>query len=495
MAHQVAIAKASLAAGLLRPDPTSVSRDEISALHSYLDRALSHCSPANIQTCKSWLLGYVVASANRVSLLAKYLIALAADTNSGTGAKGEAPGRPSVKRKRLHMLYLLNDLFHHAKYHTSSSAAFSTLSGTLQSHFAELLSYAASYDRDKHPKHHRRLNELLDIWHEHGYFGAEYMGKLREVVANAAVSGPVTKPATPGVEAEPDRKPRAEPFVMPATHGDPSTPYYDLPAGNLIPHIIPNSTIPLRPDMIKPLQFLAGPADEKLVTALKVFLADVDRMYEPGEVGSKDGIVDVDELGQTVVRDEITGDILEGDTYYGWSRSFCQQMKKRNAHGQSQSRSRSRSQTPKRRRYSSASDDSRYRSRSRTPRRDRRYSRSRSRSRSRSYSPAPAQPQAPAQQNPHGHPHSYPPPPPPMPFPGGNASTPAFPPPPPPNFHGAWPPPPPPLPSYPNYPQYPQMQMQGPPPQFPPGSYNYPPGGRGWHQHPPPPPPAGRGWR
>lgn len=47
--HQVAIAKASLAAGLLRPDPTSVARDEITALHTSLDRALAHCSRANIQ--------------------------------------------------------------------------------------------------------------------------------------------------------------------------------------------------------------------------------------------------------------------------------------------------------------------------------------------------------------------------------------------------------------------------------------------------------------
>lgn len=47
--HQLAIAKASFSAGLLRPDPTSVSRDEITAFHSALDQALSHCSYANIQ--------------------------------------------------------------------------------------------------------------------------------------------------------------------------------------------------------------------------------------------------------------------------------------------------------------------------------------------------------------------------------------------------------------------------------------------------------------
>ncbi|KAL4952143.1 hypothetical protein BDW69DRAFT_200952 [Aspergillus filifer] len=535
--HQVAIAKASLAAGLLRPDPTSVPRDDINALHTSLERALAHCSASNIQTAKSWLLRYVVHSSNRLGLLAKFLVALSGSLEDGStneSAKGaqsqyQAQLRPSVKRKRLHMLYLVNDLFHHTKYHNSTTAAFSALSGSLQPHIVDLLSYAAAYDQEKNPKHHRRLAELLDIWQEHGYFGADYVGKLREVVANSAVSGPVaTSSATPGAEAasDSDRK-RDVPFMMPPTHGDPSTPFYDLPAGNLIPHIIPNSTAPLRPDMIKPLQFLAGPADEKLVTALKVFLADVDRIYGPSELKSEDGIVDIDELGQTVVRDEITGEILEGETYYGWSRSFCQQMKKRNTRERSDSRSRS---PPQRRRYSSASDDSRYRdSRSRSQSRSRRRYDSRSRSRSRSYSP-PAAPAAaaPPSQYPPLHQYQQPPPPPPNQYaqrPSGYAPHPqhqhqmpypppgnSYPPPPPPNYQGSWPPPPPPPPmsNYPNFPPpFPQMhQGQGPPghgqgpPQMPPGPgpYNYPPpgpsGGRGWHQHPaPPPPPSGRGWR
>lgn len=47
--HQIAIAKASFSAGLLRPDPTSVPRDDIAAFHTCLERAVSHCSPANIQ--------------------------------------------------------------------------------------------------------------------------------------------------------------------------------------------------------------------------------------------------------------------------------------------------------------------------------------------------------------------------------------------------------------------------------------------------------------
>ncbi|KAL3445860.1 hypothetical protein BJX65DRAFT_138806 [Aspergillus insuetus] len=537
--HQVAIAKASLAAGLLRPDPTSVSRNEITTLHNYLDRALSHCSPANIQTCKKWLLEYVIPSSNRVSLLAKYLVTLSGSFEDGANSTnaqekssreqgGGRNGRgTSAKQKRLHILYLLNDLFHHTKYHGSSTAAFSTLSGSLQPHIIEILSYAASYDRETNPKLHRRLADLLDIWQEHGYFSADYVGKLREVVANSAVSGPLRTSATPGAEtAESERKtPRDVPFVMPPTHGDPSTPYYDLPAGNLIPHIIPNSTIPLRPDMIKPLQFLAGPADEKLVKALKGFFKDVDRIYGSTELDRREGeIVDVDELGQTVIREAATGEILDGETYYGWSRAFCQQMKKRNA-GDNRSPRRSESQSrspPKRRRYSNSSNDSRYdsTSRSRTPARRSRRNDSRSPSRNRSYPrsppreksyspppPPPAQhhkpqhqpqyPYPPPQHNTsYNTPSGYPPQPPQMPFPvppGGGAFPP---PPPPPNYQGPWPPPPPAMGNFPNFPQ-PFPQQMPPRPQMPPGSYNFPPppppGGQGWH--PPPPPTGGRGWR
>ncbi|PLB42337.1 RNA polymerase II-binding domain-containing protein [Aspergillus candidus] len=551
--HQLAIAKASFSAGLLRPDPTSVPRDEIVAFHTALDRALSHCTPANIQTCKTWLLNLVVSSSNRVGGLAKYLVALSGSLDDSEKPGGGRP-RPSGKRKRLHILYLLNDLFHHTKFHLDSTASFSTLSGSIQPFIVELLGYAASYDRAKNPKHHRRLDELLDIWEQNGYYGSDYVNKLREVVKNSALSGPVKASVdveTSNLDFAKKQPGKDAPFVMPATHGDSSTPFYDLPAGNLVPHIIPNVTVPLRPDSIKPLQFLAGPADEKLVTALKVFLSDAESIYDARKPEPKeDQVVDIDELGQTVIRDGSTGDIVAGSTYYGWSRGFCQEMKKRDTSSsfRSRSRSRSRSETPRRRRYSDslASDDSRWsrsRSRSRTPprRQDHYDSRSRSPSgrgsgsRERSYSPQPPAPrsvppplpqQPPfphTQQHPHGYapPHFPPPPPPQMHFPPPAGSPPTGyppaippglpPPPPPPNYQGPWPPPPP-IPGYgggpggggpsafpPPFPaqgaQFPPMHMGGSGQQMPPGQYHFPPphAGRGWGQYGYPP--AGRGWR
>jgi len=47
--HQIAIAKASFAASLLRPDPLSVARDEINNFQAILDDAVSRCSPSNVQ--------------------------------------------------------------------------------------------------------------------------------------------------------------------------------------------------------------------------------------------------------------------------------------------------------------------------------------------------------------------------------------------------------------------------------------------------------------
>ena len=396
----------------------------------------------------------VVLSSNRVNLLGKYLTTLSAsvdsseesgggNTKTSTAAASSSSSSSSkshfhshstvgtsAKRKRLHILYLLNDLLHHTKFHLdNSTVAFSTLSGSLQPYLVELFGYAASYDREKNPKHHRRLDEILDIWGESGFYSQDYVKKLREVVKNSALAGPIkasvdveesntnaaaaAAAGTTGRGARPDGG-RHVPFIMPSMHGDPSTPYYDLPAGNLVPHMIPNSTVPLRPDSIKPLQFLAGPADEKLVTALTTFLDDVDRIYGEDEVRkTEDGIVDIDELGEPVVRDEVTGEIVNGETYYGWSREFCQQMKKRHrdwarSHSHSRSpgssRSWSGSRGPSRsRRYSdSPGSDYSKRSWSRRDRRDRSpsYSRSRSptrrrslsQSRERSYSPRPVSP-------------------------------------------------------------------------------------------------------
>lgn len=173
---------------------------------------------------------------------------------------------------------------------------------------------------------------------------------------------------------------RELPWIMPATHGDPTASFFDLPAANLMPHIIPNSSKPMRSDQVRALHLTAGPADESLVNAMKDFLEDVKSINDPYAVlDGEDMVLDIDEMGQTSYTNE-AGDVV-GDTYYGWSRAFCEKMKRRGKDNGSSGQSRS-----------SSRSKSRSRSRSRSPVRGRgftakrkRYSRSGSRSRSSSY--------------------------------------------------------------------------------------------------------------
>ncbi|EHY55177.1 uncharacterized protein HMPREF1120_03327 [Exophiala dermatitidis NIH/UT8656] len=298
--------------------------------------------------------------------------------------------------------------------------------------------------------------------------------------------------------------------MLPTTHGDPSLPYYELPAGNLMPHIVPNSSQPIRPEDVQALRFSGGPADESLVNALTDFLADIQTMNDKlSKLESKGSKPEMDEMGQISYRDE-AGDLL-GDTYYGWSRSFCERMKRRGrsdasgspravSNSSSVSRSRSRGRAPyKRRRYSNSTDLSRSsRSYSRSPsrrrRRDSSVERSDSRkgswprSRSRSHPPdwrgaRPEQPpNMPAPMSFNNMPTIPPPPtvaglpfPPPPPLPAFQQSGVPFPPPRPINWSGQWPPPPPPPLYHPGNPAFNGLQ-------FPPAPPNMP---------PPPPPPAG----
>ncbi|KAG9228787.1 hypothetical protein BJ875DRAFT_223951 [Amylocarpus encephaloides] len=493
--HQYAIAKASFSAGLLRPDPTSLSRDDIAHFHTLLNAVVSQCTPINVQKCKRWIIENVVQSTARCTALGKYLTALTRSFIGSSRTDGSPKREPSPKRKRLHLLYLLNDLLYHAKYRSNDASICSKVQPILVNLFGSAASFKAR------PKHQRKILNLLDIWEDKGYYSSEYIAKLREASKNGAEAGGFAQAeevASVALDSASTTKlAKSAPFVMPAVHGDPSTPWYDLPAGNLMPVVEPNSTRPINPDMIKPMQFVAGPASEELVNAVKSLLQDVQVIYGTNVEKHEKASWDIDELGQPIILDEITGDILEGEGYYGWSRGFCEKMKRRkmgldkpNQRGERKSRSRSRSSSLGRKRRHSDSDSSaagnrRRRARSYTsscspsPVSERR---PRNRSRSSSYSRSPRIPSNPR------HTDSYPidtqPPPPGPPF-GLNQQPPPppqfqhsfnhnFPPPPPPqSFNGSvpppfpsWPPAPPPHMQYNQAPQYPPIPP--PPPGNPP---------------------------
>ena len=449
------------------------------------------------------MLRNTISSTTRITTVGKYLVALStallktAEQERIVTSNGK---ETSIPRKQLHILYLLNDILHHTKYHNDSTSTFSTSTSILQPFIVTLFRNASTYDSNVYLKQHQRIDSLISAWEKHGYHEVYYLHSLREAVTSAgnqnSQKGQSIQPLQDSGN-DPGRAKQDVPYVMPASHGESTAPYYDLPAGNLMPHIIPNSARPIDPHSVKPLQFAAGPANEGLVIAIKEFTKDVNLLYGQGPEIT-DGIsVDIDELGQPVIRDEVMGETVEGDTYYGWSRAFCAKMKQRR-NGKIAPRSRDGndsldlSQSPRKRRRYSSSQESRSPSRTRSDlkfqrrgpmrnQRDRSYSRSRSRSRTRSRSPLPRNHRT-SRSRSRSRTRSYsppiklaidrnqssskplqsqavhqvymavPPPPVSVPFSGrfpqgiplGPGGLP-IPPPPPPNYSGPWPPPPPPL--------------------------------------------------
>lgn len=270
-------------------------------------------------------------SASRTAAFGKYLVALSSLGTLGDKKVPNAddPSASSLRRRQVHILYLLNDLLHHAKYHLEQDPVHSTLTTNIQSYLMTLVGIASTYDPVQFRKHLKKIDELLEIWSEKLYFHPLYLQKLKDIVGESQASAHSEKSIQPQRKAgEPSREAKANaPYIMPHTHGEFTTPFYDLPAGNMMPHIIPNSAIPINPHAMKPLQLIAGPAQESLVNVLQKFMEDVD---PNNSIRNEDETtVEIDELGNIVSRDATTGESLGCDGYYGWSKVLCEGMKRK----------------------------------------------------------------------------------------------------------------------------------------------------------------------
>ncbi|KAJ0159238.1 hypothetical protein CTA2_10085, partial [Colletotrichum tanaceti] len=335
---ELAIAKASFSALLFRKEPVSLTRQEIEAFHTLLHDAIHQCSPANVQKCKRWILKNTAPSAARVAALGKYLAAL---SNSFSD---KARAKPSTRRRRLHVLYILNDVLYHVVAR-DRDAHFAT---QLEASLTPLLHGAARFRNC--PKHTKKLEALLALWEKHAYFSATTIDNFRGTVKEAPHGGELPKNAAQDQTGSNlgSKLPKDAPYMIPSIHGDPNTPWFDLPASNWLPHLTPNSTKPINPDMIKPLQLAQGPADKALAKAVKDLLVDVERLYSKGmrpQTASPQQHTNLSEMGERVVLDEITHEVVDGKTYYGWSRRFCEKMKQRRQKAQTGADGRGRSRS------------------------------------------------------------------------------------------------------------------------------------------------------
>ena len=232
-----------------------------------------------------------------------------------------------IWRRRLNILYLLHDSLHHTRYHESKTRIFSTFSDGLEDVLLALLRGAAQCRPEVHAQHHQRLQELLELWEDPLFFDPPYCKRLRLAVDE----GIKQSKSQADLELElPETRSQGEkhmPYILPPSHGDSATPFYDLPAGNMIPHITPNSTQPIDHQLVKPLQFNAGPADEGLVRAVNEVIDDTGSSDHSTMEDESQGMPDTDLIGQAWFPNSGLERNFQGKGYYGWSRGFCEKMR------------------------------------------------------------------------------------------------------------------------------------------------------------------------
>ncbi|KAK4204216.1 hypothetical protein QBC40DRAFT_272992 [Triangularia verruculosa] len=362
VSKDLTITKTLLTSALFRPDPISCPRNDIESMLALLNSTIAECSPTNVQRCKQWALNNLLPSTARISSFCKYLVALSKSIGQDKHVTAQSARSrvPSVRRRRLHILYILNDLLYHVKYRSRDDGFAQNLEPALPALFKS----AASFNNC--PKHIRKLRDLIALWEENQYFSQGHIQELREALETPADEGTANDAEHTANSADglANNSVKSAPFIMPAMHGDPSLPWYDLPAGNWLPHIQKNSTKPMNPSLIKPLELNKGPADQNLVAAVKSLLLDIDKIYST-EADIGDTPRDIGQMGEMVEVDEITGEIIGGDTYYGWSRHFCKNMRARKRNGGRRSErdnSRGRGITRSSRSYSRSPSRSRSRS-------------------------------------------------------------------------------------------------------------------------------------
>ena len=244
-------------------------------------------------------------------------------------AANHIPERPSRStwRKRLHILYLIHDCLHHTRYHESNMNNFSTFAHGLKDVLLGLLRGAAQCRPELHAKHHERLQELLELWEDALFFDPPYFKQLRLAIDEGIKQSGSQANLELEVSETRFQGEKHMPYILPPSHGDSATPFYDLPAGNMIPHITPNSTQPIDHQLVKPLRFTAGPAGEVLVKAVNEILDDIGSSDYSAMEDESQGKSDIDLIGQARFPDSDPEKNIQGEGYYGWSRRFCEKMR------------------------------------------------------------------------------------------------------------------------------------------------------------------------
>ncbi|KAF2455653.1 hypothetical protein BDY21DRAFT_349937 [Lineolata rhizophorae] len=223
--------------------------------------------------------------------------------------------------KRVHILYVLNELLHHAKNHETPPTTYATITGNLHPHVIDLvgLAVAAQPAKKKWPA---KIKTLLSLWESCGYYSTQDIDKLREAADNAANPAPDASAVKLPVSEKDVSKNKASdgdaPRSLPEYHGDWSTPWYDMPAASFVARIVPGRKVALGHSKTKPLKMNAGPVLEEVKTTIK----DISKYANASPEEDVVAATEVDGMGLYSEPGDATREMEGNNNYYGWSAEF-----------------------------------------------------------------------------------------------------------------------------------------------------------------------------
>jgi len=273
--------------------------------------------------------------------------------------------RPSAQRKRIHMVYIMNDLLHHAKHGLSDAVAagysknygkpfFDAFITCLRPAIVDLIKAASDCDSVKHFSHHERIRNQLTIWEVERYFDGTCDKMYKDLRVIEASEGrtvpfgakdgrlPVSEEkneANVKGAADLPKPEKANRWELPAVHGQPNPQFWHCqPAATMLDHVRigdQKHRIFIRKRKFRPTKLKEGPVDPKTISMVAELIKAKKEIYNFSVTGEPGVQYDINDMGERLVvmgyktdKNGKTVRIVKEANYYGFSVPFARKARR-----------------------------------------------------------------------------------------------------------------------------------------------------------------------
>ncbi|PVI04383.1 hypothetical protein DM02DRAFT_692871 [Periconia macrospinosa] len=262
--------------------------------------------PAKIQTCKVWIKAHVAPSETRIKTLGEYLVGLSKSII--VDPKAEAG------KNRIDVLTVVTDVLAAIKDHAPTGATLQSLAKVLKPHVEELIELATLSATTKDAE--KKVTLTINSWAKGQLISPT---DYKEYCALAKEGVTVARGGTR--------------YELPDCFGDEANlPWYLLPAAYMLQPMIDNPGHPIQTAHMRAVNLKKKHASEKVQKLLRTYFDNIDLKYLPtgdNPTGETEKYkISVDAMGQLVKEEKATGEKITVCNSYGWSPSFCADIRK-----------------------------------------------------------------------------------------------------------------------------------------------------------------------